>query len=78
VDLTVRGGGENGTSGGADGGAWTPGDAARDALRVLEVLAGIALVGLAVLVPLGLLGAAVGLAVRGGRRRRRESALDPA
>jgi len=29
-------------------------------------------------VPLGLLGAAVGLAVRGGRRRRRESALDPA
>ena len=78
VDLTVRGGGRNGESGGAGGGDWTPGDAAGDALRVLEVLAGVALVALAVLVPLALLGAAVALGVRGGRRRRRESALDPA
>jgi hypothetical protein len=75
VDLTVRGGGERGSTG---GGAWTPGDAAGDALRVLEVLAGVALVGLAVLAPLALIGAAVALAVRGARRRRRESALDPA
>ena len=52
-------------------GTWTPGDAAGDALRVLEVLAGVALVALAVLVPLALLGAAVALAVRGARRRRR-------
>ena len=78
VDLTVRGGGRTGESGGAGGGDWTPGDAAGDALRVLEVLAGVALVALAVLVPLALLGAAVALGVRGGRRRRRESALDPA
>ena len=78
VDLTVRGGGENGRNGSAGGGVWTPGDAAGDALRVLEVLAGVALVGLAVLAPLALIGAAVALAVRGGRRRRRESALDPA
>ncbi|MDP1847824.1 MAG: DUF4349 domain-containing protein [Solirubrobacteraceae bacterium] len=77
VDLTVRGGGSaSGSAGG--GGSWTPGDAAGDALRVLEVLAGVALVALAVLVPLALLGAAVALGVRGGRRRRRESALDPA
>jgi hypothetical protein len=76
VDLTVRGGGQSGTTGG--GGDWTPGDAAGDALRVLEVLAGIALVALAVLAPVGLLGAAVALAVRSGRRRRREGALDPA
>jgi len=79
VDLTVRGDGkgESGSTG-ATGGDWTPGDAAGDALRVLEVLAGIALVGLAVLAPLGLIVAAVAIAVRSGRRRRRESALDPA
>jgi len=76
VDLTVRGNGE-GESGTSGGGSWTPGDAAGDALRVLEVLAGIALVALAVLAPLGLVVAAVVLAVRSGRRRRRESALDP-
>jgi len=77
VDLTVRGGAETGgTTGG--GGTWTPGDAAGDALRVLEVLAGVALVALAVLVPPALLGVALALAVRGGRRRRRENALDAA
>ena len=75
VDLTVRGGGSE--SGSTGGGAWTPGDAAGDALRVLEVLAGVALVALAVIAPLALIGAAVALAVRSGRRRRRESALDP-
>jgi len=80
VDLTVRGDGKGagGGIGATGGGDWTPGDAAGDALRVLEVLAGIALVGLAVLGPLGLVVAGVAIAVRGGRRRRRESALDPA
>jgi negative regulator of sigma E activity len=57
------------------GGSWSPGDAAHDAVRVLEVSAGVALVGLAVLVPLALLGAASGLAVGAYRRRRREAAL---
>ena len=76
VDLTVRGGGESGTTGG--GGQWTPGDAAGDALRVLEVLAGVALISLAVLAPLGLIGAGVALGLRSGRRRRRETSLDPA
>jgi len=57
------------------GGSWSPGDAARDAVRVLEVSAGVALVGLAVLVPLALLGIAAGLAAGAYRRRRREAAL---
>jgi hypothetical protein len=60
----------------ASGGTFTLGRAAHDAGRVLVVAAGVALVALAVLVPLGLvaaLAAWVGLAVR---RRRREQALD--
>ena len=57
------------------GGSWTPGDAAHDAVRVLEVSAGVALIALAVLVPLGLVGAAGGFAAVTVRRRRREAAL---
>jgi hypothetical protein len=57
------------------GGSWTPGDAAHDAVRVLEVSAGVALIALAVLVPLGLVGAAGGFAAVALRRRRREAAL---
>jgi uncharacterized protein DUF4349 len=62
----------------APGGSWSPGDAAHDALRVLEVGAGVALIALAVLVPLAVLGTAGGLAAGVLRRRRRESALDAA
>ncbi|MBW3652397.1 MAG: DUF4349 domain-containing protein [Actinobacteria bacterium] len=76
VSLTVRGSDESTQTGG--GGQWTPGDAAADAVRVLEVLAGVLLIGLAILVPAGLLAAAVALGVRFGRRLRREAALDPA
>jgi hypothetical protein len=76
VSLTVRGGGDNGGATGG-GGHWTPGDAAGDALRVLEVLAGVTLIGLAVLLPAGLIGLAAALGLRLGRRRRREAALDP-
>ncbi len=57
------------------GGSWTPGDAAHDAVRVLEVSAGVALIALAVLVPLTLVGAAGGFAALAVRRRRREAAL---
>jgi hypothetical protein len=57
------------------GGSWTPGDAAHDAVRVLEVSAGVALIALAVLIPLGLVGAAGGFAALVLRRRRREAAL---
>jgi hypothetical protein len=59
-----------------DDGAWGPGDAARDALRVLEVVAGVALVALAVLLPLALVVALLLLAARWGSRRGRERALD--
>jgi hypothetical protein len=58
------------------GGGFTLGRATHDAGRVLVVAAGVALIALAVLVPVGLaaaLAAWIGLAVR---RRRREHALD--
>ncbi len=58
-----------------DAGAWTPGDAARDAGRVLEVALGVALVALAVLGPLALLAALAAGAGRVARRRRREAVL---
>jgi hypothetical protein len=60
------------------GGKWTPGDAAHDALRVLEVSAGVALIALAVLVPLAILAAAGRIAAGAWRRRRREAALSTA
>jgi hypothetical protein len=55
---------------------WTPGDAAKDALRVLEVAAGVALIVLAVSLPIALLAGLGALAARWSRRRRREHALD--
>jgi hypothetical protein len=70
--TTVPGSASSG--GGGDG--FTLGTAVHDAARVLVVAAGVALIALAVLVPLSLLGAIglwAGLAVR---RRRREHALD--
>ena len=61
---------------GGGGGGWTPRDALRDALRVLAVALGVALVALAVILPLALVGIPAWLAARGSRRRRREHALD--
>jgi hypothetical protein len=77
VSVTVRGVDAKG-GGGGDGGPWSPGDAARDALRVLEVMAGVTVIALAIAVPLALLGLAVARAARSLRRRGRERALDPA
>jgi hypothetical protein len=74
VDVTVSG---TGTKRGA-GGAWTPGDALRDAGRVIEVVAGATLVAGAALAPAALAALLVALAMRATRRRRRESALDSA
>lgn len=74
VSVTLIGDGRAAVPGGDDD--WTPGDAARDALRVLEVAAGVALIVLAVALPLALLAALGGLAARWSRRRRREHALD--
>ena len=76
VEVTTRrpaAGATTGTSG-----SWTPGDALHDALRVLSVTLGVALVALAVLLPLGLLAAACFGAWRLTVARRRRHALDVA
>jgi Domain of unknown function (DUF4349) len=59
-------------------GGWTPADAWRDALRVLEVVVGVALVAAAILLPLALVWLLIWLARRGLTRRGRERALDMA
>ena len=59
-----------------DDGGWSPGDAAHDALRVLEVVAGVALIVLAVALPLGVLAILAVLLGRIATRRGRERALD--
>jgi hypothetical protein len=65
-------------AGGAAGGGddWSPGDALKDAGRVLEVTASVLLVAGAVALPLGLIGLLVWLAARQASHRRRERALD--
>jgi hypothetical protein len=61
----------------ADGdGSWSIGDAADDAVGVLEAIAGAALIALAVLVPLAALLALGWLGTRDFSRRRREASLD--
>ena len=73
VDVSLS---ASGTAADPDAGsAWGPGAAARDALRLLEVLAGVALVAGALLLPLALLGGGAALAGNGLRRRRRDAAL---
>jgi hypothetical protein len=67
---------ERGT--GAVGGGWTPRDSLDNALHVLEVALGIALIAFAVALPLVLLGAPAWLATRRVLRHRRERALDAA
>jgi glycine cleavage system regulatory protein len=57
-------------------GRWTPGDALSDAGRVLEVIAGVLVIALAVLVPVGVLAGLGALASRPLMRRRRERALE--
>jgi hypothetical protein len=65
-------------AGGAAGGddRWSPGDALKDAGRVLEVTASVLLVAGAVALPLGLIALLVWLAARQASHRRRERALD--
>ncbi len=65
-------------AGGGDEGAWTPGDAFDDAMRVLEVGAGVAVIAAAVLLPIGLVWLLAWLSRRAVVRRRRERALDMA
>ncbi|MGO9959257.1 MAG: DUF4349 domain-containing protein [Solirubrobacteraceae bacterium] len=75
ITLTIQAGAVSVVLPGS-GSSFTLGRAAHDAGRVLVVVAGVALIALAVLIPVGLvtaLAAWVGLAIR---RRRREHALD--
>ena len=60
----------------APGGGFTIGRAAHDAGHVLTVAAGVALIALAALVPLALLGGLAWWIASTLRRRRREQALD--
>jgi hypothetical protein len=76
VDLNVEGDRRSGTA--APGGRWTPGDALGDAVRVLEVTAGVLLIALAVLLPIALIAVLAALASRVLVRRRRERALEMA
>jgi hypothetical protein len=58
-----------------EGSTWTPGDAAGDALRVLEVAVGVALIALAVAAPFAILALLLLASTRLLRRRAREAAL---
>jgi hypothetical protein len=69
---------EPGKGGGAAGDPWTPRDALRDAARVLEVIAAILVIVLAIAGPLALLGGGAAYVARALRRRRREQALERA
>ncbi len=75
VSVAVEPGAREDTRG---DGAWSLGDAARDALDVLGAIAGATIVALAVAVPAGLLAGLAWLAWRAVLRRRRERALDAA
>jgi hypothetical protein len=66
------------TRSGSSSGGFTLGRAVHDAGRVLTVAAGVALIALAALVPVGLLAAVIAWVSLWVRRRRREHALDVA
>ncbi len=57
---------------------WTPGDALHDAGRVLEVIAGVLVIALAILIPIGLIAVVIALLSRVFVRRARERALEMA
>ena len=80
IDVSLSGRGKQGAaaSDSDDDTAWGPGDALRDAVRGLAVAAGVGIVLLAILLPLGLLGGAGSFAAGTFKRRRREAALDAA
>jgi hypothetical protein len=75
VSVGIHGGAAGGIVP-ADEGEFGIGDAAHDALRMLEVAAGVVVIAAAALLPAALLAALAWPVVRGVRRRRREQALD--
>jgi hypothetical protein len=76
IDLTIRGKRSSGAAAANPGDRWTPGDALKDAGRVLEVIAGVLVIGVAILLPIAVLAALAAYANRGLTRRRRERALE--
>jgi hypothetical protein len=65
-----------GTPNGDDDGSWSLGDAADDALDALKTVAGVMLVGAAIVIPVLALAALIAWLTLAGRRRSREKALD--
>ena len=70
VSMTIEGSPEK------SDGSWSLGEAADDALSALKVVAGVLLIGAAILAPVVLLVAAITAIALAVRRRRRERALD--
>ena len=58
VELEIRGTRKSGATAATPGDRWTPGDALKDAGRVLEVIAGVLVIGLAILLPIAILAGA--------------------
>jgi hypothetical protein len=77
VDLEIRGTRRSGEAA-APGDRWTPGDALGDSVRVLEVIAGVLMIVLAILLPIAAIGVLAAIAARLLTRRRRERALEVA
>jgi len=77
VELAIEGDRRSG-AGAPPAGRWTPGDAIGDAVRVLEVIAGVLVIALAVVLPIVVIGILAALAGRVVTRRRRERALEMA
>ena len=74
--LADRRAASDGDGAGDGAGGWTPRDALDDAVRILEVTAGVLLIALALLLPVGVVALLVWLAARQAAQRRRERALD--
>ncbi len=77
VELSVQGTRRSGAAA-VPGDRWTPGDALGDAGRVLEVIAGVLVIALAIALPLAILAVLAGFGSRVVTRRRRERALETA
>ena len=76
IDVSVRGDRSSGAAAKPAGDRWTPGDALHDAGRVLEVVAGVALIALAIALPIAVVVVIALLLGRIVTRRRRERALE--
>ena len=63
VDLEIRGTRRSGEAA-APGDRWTPGDALGDSVRVLEVIAGVLMIVLAILLPIAAIGVLAAIAAR--------------